>query len=110
MKIDLTVKPDSIFELSKVLSDICNSQPITTEQKVNKCILIDVFKTVDNKAKDLRIKQTALFDNKKQIKLSFKISQAYYLYNFLSDIELFNDGYTKLHIQKIINILHQKLC
>lgn len=110
MKIDFKTTPDSILELNKVLSDIRNSQPLTTAQKVNKCILIDVYKMIDSKAKDLQIKQTVMFDKKKQIKLSFKISQAYYLYEFLSNIELFTDGFAKFHIQKIINILHQKLC
>lgn len=110
MKIDFKTTPESILILNQVLTDICNSHPMTTKEKVTKCILTDVFKMVDSKARDLKIKQTALFDKKKQIKLSFKISQAYYLYKFLSNIEIFNDTHVKFHIQKIINILHQKLC
>jgi len=110
MRIEFKTTPESVLILNQVLSDICSSRPLTTKEKVTKCILIDVFKMVDSKAKDLKIKQTALFDKKKQIKMSFKISQAYYLYRFLSNIEIFNDTHVKFHIQKIINLLDQKLC
>lgn len=110
MKIEFKTTPESILILSDVLADVCNSQPLHTKEKVTKCVLIDVFKSIDNKAKDLRIKQTVLFDKKKQIKLSLKISQAYYLYKFLSNIELYHDSHVKFHIQKIINLLDQKLC
>lgn len=110
MKTELNLTPDNILVLDTVLSDICSSQPITTLEKVNKCILIDVFKIVNRKAGEQKIKQTALFDKKKKVKLSFKISEAYYLLQFLNNIDLFNDTETKFHIQKIINLLDQKLC
>jgi len=109
MKTELKINPDGIIVLSQLLSGVYTSQSFTTLEKVRKCILMDVYDKLTTKAKDLQRKQT-LFDTKKKVTFSLKFSQAYYLLQFLNNIDLFDNEFQKVQIQKIINLLDQKLC
>lgn len=109
MKIELKLNPDGIIVLAQLLSGVYTTQSYTTLENVRKCVLMDVYDKLTTKAKDLQRKQS-LFDSKKKVTLSLKFSQAYYLLQFLNNIDLFANEFKKIQIQKIINLLDQKLC
>ena len=109
MKTELKLNPDAIIVLSQVLSGVYTANPIANYEKVMKCILMDVFDKVTAKAKELQRKQS-LFDSKKKVTLSLKFHQAYYLYEFIKDIEMFDNDFQATQIRKIFNLLDQKLC
>lgn len=108
MKIELKLNSDAIIALSQKLSGVYIAYPLTTSEKVMKCVLMDVFDRVSTKAKGLQRKQS-LFDSKKKVTLSLKFHQAYYLYEFIKGIEMFDTDFQATQIQKIINLLDQKL-
>src|SRR5690554_965089 len=109
MKTELKLNTDAIIVLSKLLSGVYLGQPLTTLERVSKCVLMDVFDKVSAKAKDLQRKQS-LFDSRKKVTLSLKFHQAYYLYEFIKDVEMFENDFQAAQIQKIFNLLDQKLC
>lgn len=109
MKIELKINPDSIVVLSQVLQGVYSSDAVTKIERVTKCILMDVYDKVSNKAKDLQRKQS-LFDAKKKVTLSLKYSQAFYLSQFLLHLSSCENEYQKAQISKLINLLDQKLC
>lgn len=109
MKIELKINPDAVIVLSQKLAGVYIANPHTTVEKVVKCILMDVFDRVSAKAKDLQRKQS-LFDSKKKVTLSLKFHQAYYLHKFLDKQDTFESQFQQIQVQKIINILDQKLC
>jgi len=109
MKIELKLNTDAIIVLSQKLAGVYIANPNTTPEKVMKCVLMDVFDKVSAKAKDLQRKQS-LFDSRKKVTLSLKFHQAYYLYEFIKDIEMFETDFQAAQIQKIFNLLDQKLC
>lgn len=108
MKIELKLSTDGIIVLSQVLSSAYTANPIGNHEKVMKCVLMDVFDKVSTKAKSLQRKQS-LFDTKKKVTLSLKFSQAYYLYHFIKDIEMYDNDFQAAQIQKVFNVLDQKL-
>ncbi len=109
MKIELKINTDAILELSQRLSGVYMASPNTTPEKVMKCVLMDVVDKVSAKAKELQRKQS-LFDSKKKVTISLKFHQAYFLNEFLNKEVLFENEFQKVQVQKITNILDQKLC
>lgn len=109
MKIEIKLNPDNIVILNNVLSGVYSSNPSTKTGKITKCILMDVCDKIASKKKDLERKQT-LFDSKKKVTLSLKYSQAFYLSHFLLNLPEFDNVFQDNQIQKIINLLDQKLC
>jgi len=108
MKTELKLIPDNIILLSKLLSGAYTSQTFTLLEKVSKCNLMDVYDKVSAKAKELQRKQS-LFDSKKKVTLSLKVSNAYYLYQFLINHYPVDNDYYKAQIEKIKNQLAERL-
>lgn len=107
MKIEIKTNSDGIMVLAQALSPVYHANPIDKIERVKQCILMDVVDKVTSKTKELKRKAT-LFDTKKKVKITLKYSQAYFLSEYLKEIEPTNP-YQRACIYKIEEQINTKL-
>lgn len=109
MNIDLKLSPETIIILNEALQPIYNTKSSNRREKCALSIALDVVVKIESKAKSLKSKMN-LFDAKKKVKISLKPHEADVLEIILiQQIKDCNVVYIKHQIQKIIDMLNQKL-
>jgi hypothetical protein len=109
MKIDLKLTHEEITIITATLQPLYNTKAHTRRHKATLSIAMDLIALLDKKFTALKLK-TDLFNSNKTIKISLKFHEADMLELILiQKIGDADDHYIRQKIQKVINILNQKL-
>jgi hypothetical protein len=110
MKTDLKLTADQVFALEKLLQQVYNLYPATTqEQKATRSIAFDLDEKFSSKRKQI-IKNNNLFEQKKRYKISLKYHEALALQRIIFDLlDTVNSEKPKFDLKNVHDFLHQKL-
>lgn len=109
MKIDLKLNSETALILAATIEAVYNSKALTRREKSILSIALDLATKLDGKAVHIKAKRNQ-FNAKKKITVSLKFHEADMLeLLLLQQIKGIHDSYIKLEIQKVINLLNQKL-
>ncbi|MDN3672640.1 hypothetical protein QWY99_06175 [Flavobacterium branchiarum] len=109
MKIDLKLNPETALIVAATIEAVYNSKALTRREKSILSIALDLATKLDGKAVHIKAKRNQ-FNAKKKITVSLKFHEADMLeLLLLQQIKGIHDSYIKLEIQKVINLLNQKL-
>jgi len=110
MKIELSISIPTFIIITTAIQAVYNTKAHTRRTKSTLSIALDVTAKLDAKLSSFKKNEITLFDQKKKIKLSFKFHEADMLELLLIDqIRYADDPYIKQQIQKVIDMLNQKL-
>lgn len=110
MKVELKINFDTLLAVSSLVNKIYEL-PATFDERTNVYFSIgcDVADRFDSKTKG-QLKKQNLFDHKKLHKITLKFHEAWALQAILMDlISTVTSPYQKGLIQKVINIIDQKI-
>lgn len=111
MKIEIKITNDALIAISQLIQQVYNvSVSVNYIENVYISIGYDLADMLDKKLKT-KIKKADLFDQKKQIKFTFKYHQAWALHQILINLKPLADSTFKQHqTQTVIDKLNAKLC
>ncbi|PDS22398.1 hypothetical protein [Flavobacterium branchiophilum] len=104
-KISLSISPDGLFALEKLLNQVPDFRPTMFEGFVIKSACIDVAEMVHRKYRKVS-GEFDVFNNKKKIKINLKYHECYHLLQFMTIMESITPLH--FHLQTIKNFLDQK--
>lgn len=105
-KIPLSLSPDQLFALEKLLNQLRDFSPTTAEGFAIKSACLDVTELVHRKYRKT-CGEIDIFNEKKKIKINLKYHEAYHLLQYITVSELVIN--LSLELQTIKNHLDQKL-
>lgn len=110
MKIDLKLSATTITIITATIQPIYNSKAHTRRTKSILSIGLDVIAMLEKKYGNFKKNPMELFDKEKPVKISLKFHEADMLELLLIDqIKYADDVYIRQQIQKVIDMLNQKL-
>ncbi len=105
-KIPLSLSPDQLFALEKLLNQLHDFSPTTPEGFSAKSASLDVAELVHRKYRKA-CGDVDLFNSKKEITINLKYHELYHLFRFIVIMEYVME--LSFELQKIKNFLDQKL-
>lgn len=110
MKIDLKLPTTTITIITATLQPVYNTRAHTRREKSALSIALDVIALLEKKYTNFKKSPMELFDKGKSVKVSLKHHEADMLELLLLDqIKSVGDPYMKQQVQKVIDMLNQKL-
>ena len=105
-KIPLSLSPDELFALEKLLNQLHDFRPTNKEGFATKSACLDVAELVHRNYRKA-CGDVDLFNSKKKIKINLKYHESYHLLQYIMATELVIN--LPFELQKIKNFLDQKL-
>ena len=105
-KIPLSLSPDQLFALEKLLNQLYDFSPTTSEGFATKSACLDVAELVHRKYRKT-CGDVDLFNSKKEITINLKYHECDHLFKFFVIMEYVME--LSFELQKIKNFLDQKL-